>query len=190
MFPSPSLKFRTAGFPQYGFKRKFRRHLRLPVESQARPAYLRRTNLISGQSPVTQITRPTEGLTVVDRVHPAQAARSPAAQDDSVQRPLAPQRVVVSRRIIAYYGLIRASRSLPPTYAFAGGSSNPGACLGRRTRGSPIYSLFLCLRAVLRTPVDRMAASGCASPSALAFATFVLARHPHGPHTSVLAWVV
>ena len=27
-FLSPSLKFRTAGFPQYGFKRKFTRNLR------------------------------------------------------------------------------------------------------------------------------------------------------------------
>src|SRR5947209_620332 len=123
-------------------------------------------------------------------MHPVQSAHSSAAQGNPVQRPLAPQRVILSRRIIAYYGLIRASRSLPPTYEFAGGSSNPGADLGRRTRGSPIYSLVLCLRAVLRTPVDRMAASGCASPSTLAFAIFVLARHPHVPHTSVLAWVV
>ncbi len=135
-------------------------------------------NLISGPSPGTQFTRPTEGLTVVSRVHSAKAARSPAAQDNSVQRPLAPQRVILSRRLIAYYGLIRASRSLPPTYAFAGGSSNPGAYLGRRTRGSPIYSLFRYLRAVLRTPVDRMAASGCTSPSALAFAISAWARHP------------
>jgi len=119
-------------------------------------------------------------------MHSAQAARSPAAQDDSVQRPLAPQRVILSRRIIAYYGLIRASRSLPPTYSFAGGSSNPGACLGWRTRGSPIYSLFLFLRAVLRTPVDPTVASGCASPLALAFATFAWARHPQFPHASVL----
>ena len=34
-----------------------------------------------------------------------------------VQRPLARQRVIVSRRVIAYYGLIRASRSLRPIWA-------------------------------------------------------------------------
>jgi hypothetical protein len=126
--------------------------------------------LISGHRPGSQPLRPTKGLTVGKRMHPLQAAQRLVTQADSVQRPLAPQRVILSRRIIAYYGLIRASRSLPPTYVFAGGTSCPGACLGRRTRGSPIYSLFLCRRAVLHTPVDRMVASGCASPSALTFA--------------------
>ena len=39
-----------------------------------------------------------------------------------VQRSLAPQRVMLSHRIIAYYDLIRASRSLPPVYGLSGGS--------------------------------------------------------------------
>src|SRR4029077_13843581 len=95
---------------------------------------------------------------------------------------LARQRVMLSHRFHAYYGLIRASRSLPLTYVFASGSSYPQACVGRGARGSPIYSLFLYLRAALRTPVDRMAASGCTSPFALAFASSAQARHPP-PHT-------
>ena len=44
------------------------------------------------------------------------------AGDYPVQRSLAPQRVMLSRRIIAYYSLIRASRPLPPVYELSSGS--------------------------------------------------------------------
>lgn len=43
-------------------------------------------------------------------------------QDHPVQRSLAPLRVVLSRWIIAYYYLIRASRPLPPVYVLSSGS--------------------------------------------------------------------
>ena len=36
--------------------------------------------------------------------------------DTPVQRPLARRRVVLSRRVVAYYGLIRGSGALPPAY--------------------------------------------------------------------------
>jgi hypothetical protein len=42
--------------------------------------------------------------------------------DHPVQRSLAPQRVMLSRRIIAYYDLIRASLPLPPVYGLSTGS--------------------------------------------------------------------
>ena len=42
--------------------------------------------------------------------------------DYPVQRSLAPQRVMLSRRIIAYYYLMRASRPLPPVYGLSSGS--------------------------------------------------------------------
>jgi len=84
-----------------------------------------------------------------------------------------------------------SSEPLAPFHALMHSRMGPlHGCLHGGARGSPIYSLLLCLRAALRTPVDRMAASGCTSPSALAFAIFVVARHPHIPLTSVLAWVV
>ena len=41
--------------------------------------------------------------------------------DAPVQRALAPQRVMLSRRIIAYYSLMRASRPLPPVYGLSSG---------------------------------------------------------------------
>ena len=48
----------------------------------------------------------------------------------------------------------------------------------REARGSPIYSAFLSVRAVLRTPVDQTTAFGCASSSASAFAVSAQARRP------------
>jgi hypothetical protein len=74
-----------------------------------------------------------------------------------VQRPLARQRVVLSRRVVAYYGLIRGSRPLPSAYdlrrrVFA---SRP------RPGDSLLCSACPSVRAVCRTPADRtvMAAS-------------------------------
>ena len=122
--------------------------------------------------------RATHSRVYRSRSRTDQAVLSPVTQDDSVQRPLAHQWVMLSRRVIAYYGLIRASRVLPSTYLFVDGSSYPWDLSGRDARGSPIYSLFLYLRAALRTPVNRMAASGCASPFALAFVASIRTRHP------------
>src|SRR5271166_6960995 len=50
---------------------------------------------------------------------------TPSNSNTSIQRPLAHHRVMLSRRVIAYYGLIRASESLPATYGFAAGSAAP-----------------------------------------------------------------
>ena len=49
----------------------------------------------------------------------------PQQLKQSIQRPLARHRVLLSRRVIAYYGLIRASESLPATYEFAAESAAP-----------------------------------------------------------------
>jgi len=51
-----------------------------------------------------------------------QSGLSPSDANHPVQRSLAPRRVMLSRRIIAYYDLIRASRSLPPVYGLSSGS--------------------------------------------------------------------
>src|SRR6266436_9095473 len=67
---------------------------------------------------------------------------------------MARHRVMLSRRVIAYYGLIRPSESLPATYGFAAESAAPKE-IGLRweSRGSPIYSVGLCSRAASLTPV-------------------------------------
>jgi hypothetical protein len=51
-----------------------------------------------------------------------QSGLSPSERNYPVQRSLAPQRVMLSRRIIAYYDLMRASRPLPPVYGLSSGS--------------------------------------------------------------------
>lgn len=51
-----------------------------------------------------------------DRIH---------CQDVPVQRPLARQRVVLSHRVVAYYGRIRVSQELPPIYLYSYSGSSP-----------------------------------------------------------------
>ena len=69
---------------------------------------------------------------------------------------------MLSRRVIAYYGLIRDSESLPATYDFAAESAAPKE-IGIRweSRGSPIYSVGLCSRAASLTPVTPKSANDC-----------------------------
>ncbi len=80
----------------------------------------------------------------------------------SIQRPLARQRVMLSRRVIAYYGLIRPSESLSTTYGFAAEAAAPKEIgFGWESRGSPIYSAGLCSRAASLTPVAPKSADDC-----------------------------
>ena len=51
-----------------------------------------------------------------------QSGLSPCDANHPVQRSLAPQWVMLSRQIIAYYDLIRASLPLPPVYVLSSGS--------------------------------------------------------------------
>ena len=72
---------------------------------------------------------------------------------------------MLSRRVIAYYGLIRASESLSATYEFATESASPKE-IGFRweSRGSPIDSAGLCSRAASLTPVAPKGANDCFFP--------------------------
>ena len=69
---------------------------------------------------------------------------------------------MLSRRVIAYYGLMRASEFLPATYGFAAEAAAPKEIgFGWESRGSPIYSAGLCSRAVSPTPVTPKSANDC-----------------------------
>ncbi len=115
-FPPLSLKFRTAGFPQYGFKLEFSRDsLSKMLSLSVRPAYTQSPQIytrLKSLSPKRALFRRgtfvQAGLPLSYRKHP-------------VQRSLAPQRVMLSHRIIAYYDLIRASLLLPPVYVLSSG---------------------------------------------------------------------
>ena len=87
---------------------------------------------------------------------------------------------MLSRRVIAYYGLIRASESLPATYGFAAESVAPKE-IGFRweSRGSPIYSVRLDSRAASLTPVARRVLETVSSSSVLAFTLVSRVRRPH-----------
>jgi len=124
-FPPAPLKFRTAGFPQYGFKPALGSHLR-------RRANARR--LIDGQSPARPRTLVSPQGEITARTR--RGIASP--QNCPVQRPLARQRVILSRRVDAYYGLIRGSRPLPTTYY----SSSSGLCLAAKAWRFPA---LICL---------------------------------------------
>lgn len=73
-------------------------------------------------------------------------------RDGPVQRPLARQRVVLSRRVNAYYGLIRGSRPLPTAYVLR----RRVFALRPRAGDSLLYSACPSVRAVCRTPADRV----------------------------------
>ena len=72
---------------------------------------------------------------------------------------------MLSRRVIAYYGLIRPSGFLPATYEFAAESAAPKENgFGWESRGSPIYSVGLCSRAASLTPGGPKGANNCFFP--------------------------
>ena len=69
---------------------------------------------------------------------------------------------MLSRRVVAYYGLIRPSESLSTTYGFVAEAAAPKDIgLGWESRGSPIYSAGLCSRAASHTPVAPKSAYDC-----------------------------
>src|SRR5271157_2343785 len=91
-----------------------------------------------------------------------QYGTTPSNSNTSIQRPLAHHRVMLSRRVIAYYGLIRDSESLPATYEFAAESAAPKE-IGLRweSRGSPILLRWTVLACCLPYPGVPKSASDC-----------------------------
>ena len=69
---------------------------------------------------------------------------------------------MLSRRVIAYYGLIRPSGFLSAAYGFAAEAAAPKDIgLGWESRGSPNYSARLCSRAASHTPVIPKSVRDC-----------------------------
>jgi hypothetical protein len=100
-FPSPPLKFRTTGFPQYGFK----------LDCSA-----------------ATFTRPLLAATLYATNHPPPYPFVPCgqvvgavSQDVPVQRPFALCTVLLSAQILRYYGLICVSPGFPPIYVLDDG---------------------------------------------------------------------
>ena len=113
---------------------------------------------------------------------PSQAVRGTPGGPLSVQRPLARQRVVLSRQLKRYYGLIRASDALRPAYVFTGRSLPLG-----RTPEGPQFKLRVCASVPFPVPRRIRWPSTVVLPPVLAFARFAGARHPHA-HLSRFLW--
>ena len=107
-----------------------------------------------------------------------QAALPPSYSNFPVQRPLARQRVMLSRQVNAYYGLIRVSGLLRPTYLLI----RPVSVAQLLPTGKPEvpqFTLPVCTRVPLSVPrwmVRLLLTVTSAHP--LAFAIFAVARHP------------
>lgn len=120
-----------------------------PSSPGAHPAAYRRPE---SRSPATSLA-PQGAIAALSRRRVAVRRNRP------VQRPLARRRVVLSRQVsgrqslpLAYYGLIRGSRSLPPAYLF----HRRVFALRPRAGDSLLYSARPSVRAVCRTPADRV----------------------------------
>jgi hypothetical protein len=97
--------------------------------------------------------------------------------DEPVQRPLARQQVMLSRRVNAYYGLIRNSRLLPATYVFVDGSL-PDDLVWAGTERLPNLLCMTVRPCRLPYPGGPSGCTVVASPLVVAFAVIRAARHP------------
>ena len=145
--------------------------VRLQMDRQWRPSTTSRSLSAVHIRPMTPSYTPPQlqlpGIRDPRRDYPfenlsVQCGTTPCNSNTSIQRPLARHRVMLSRRVIAYYGLIRDSESLSATYGFAAEAAAPKEIgLGWGSRGSPIYSAGLCSRAASLTPVAPKSADDC-----------------------------
>ena len=154
-FPSPPLKFRTVSFPQYGYKasrsdRAFPRH----VEVKSTPDIIRPTPL--GYSPAFARLRVGDtawALSPTCPTPPCAAVRAAAAA--LPQGSLAPEPVLLSRSIAAYYDPIRQSSEHATISRTGRVYVAPSLCgSASATRETfPTFTAVLSTRAIDHTPV-------------------------------------
>jgi hypothetical protein len=103
---------------------------------------------------------PTPGRGAPRNRAEAQAALPSSSASAPVQRPLARPRVLLSRRVLAYYGLMRDSRAPPRDLCIIRGvfARRPG--LGWEREVPQFAPPVSSRRAAFRTPVDRPSACG------------------------------
>jgi hypothetical protein len=162
--PSSPLKFRTVGFPQYGFKASLsdracpqRCTVKLAPSMPVPQCGLRHP------SPASAAQRLPGSVSKLLRASTGRCARGPASLP---QGSLAPVRVMLSRSITAYYDPIRQSRrhaaTSQPCCLYAA-PSLWGA--PRRPTRPSLLSLLCCPRAADPTPVGPTRRSRCVHAS-------------------------
>ena len=152
--PSPPLKFRTVGFPQYGFKAS------LSVGAFPRSCEVKSTPDMRSQSRGSSSTFARACATNATRaLSPARPTSLRAAVRAALaalpQGSLAPKRVVLSRSLMAYYDPIRQSREHAtlsrPSRLYIAPSLCGSASATRET--FPTFAAALSTRAIDHTPV-------------------------------------
>ena len=152
-FPSPPLKFRTAGFPQYGFKASMSDRA-FPQARNLKPAPGIRSLPRSLLLPFARFhVRGSPGS--VSKTIQASACRCAGGLPSLPQGSLAPVRVMLSRSILAYYSPMRQSRrhaaTSRPLRLYAAPSLCGSASATRET--FPTFAAVLSLHAADPTPV-------------------------------------
>ena len=143
----------------------------------ARPTYTRNLSTYMRLKLLTH----TKADTTRRRAH-AQAALSFSSKSIPIQRPLAHQKVMLSSRVIAYYGLIRNSQPLPSTYDLYDGSLPYGLVWAGIERLPNLLRISLSSVPPYVPRRARRLHLTVPSPSVLAFATLAQAQHPQS-HT-------
>ena len=161
-FPPPPLKFRTAGFPQYGFKLAFN-HCDLHPHDAAlsdRPA----------------CTRARLAYTQPSTLHCAPLALAGMCAGPIVRAFQSRGPWLASRFCCPAGSSLTMASSAPlhPSCRFMDYAAGlrPTICSGLGSRGSPIYSACLSLRAVFHTPLDRKGAFDRFFPSRIGLHQF------------------
>jgi hypothetical protein len=162
-FPSPSLKFRTVGFPQYGFKASM-------SDAACRPTAT--VKPVPGM-PVTAARLRLPFARVRGRTTPGSVSRSVGAftcrcargSASLPQRSLAPVRVLLSRSLIAHYDPIRQSRRHAAISRLGRLYAAPSLCgHASATRETfPTFTAVLSARAIDHTPVGPRILSRCSA---------------------------
>ncbi len=180
-FPSPPLKFRTAGCPRYGFKASISDAtfpLRITVKpAPGMPASHRG---LSRPSPVSVTDRRRGPVSTFIRASASRCARDPVSLP---QGSLAPVRVMLSRSLIAYYDPIRQSRRHAATSRPCRLYAAPSLCgSAEATRETfPTFAAALSTRAADPTPVGPMRVPVVVCARIPGFLDLLPSRHPHLP---------
>jgi hypothetical protein len=152
-FPSSPLKFRTAGFPRYGFKASLSDGaFRPPIAVKRAPRMPAPHGSLLRPSPASATERWRGSASTPVRASTSRCARGPASLP---QGSLAPVRVVLSRSLLAYYDPIRQSRRHAATSRASRLYAAPSLCgSAEATRETfPTFAAVLSTRAADRTPV-------------------------------------
>ena len=188
-FPPPSLKFRTSGFPQYGFKLEFNHDLRQQEKGlSARSAFTHSLPTCTWPKLLAQ-TGASPQLRWFFRSRALSSNGTPfnIANSIPVQRPLARQWVMLSHRVIAYYDLIRNSRpSHRFIYYYDGSLPYDLVWAGIERLPNLLHVSFPSVPPSVPRWTERLHMA-VPSPFVLAFALFIEARHPQ-PTPPVLVW--